>query len=174
MALVRGDFASLKELQRRLTALKNLGGGGDGGEPGRVLRDRLGVALMKEVADEFRASRDPYGNPWKPLAKQRERARDKNAKAARIRAGKPLRKDKILVDTGRMRASVVFRPDPLGLRVIIPVEYASYHQEGTGRMPRRQIVPDGDTGGLGARWTMAAIKAASSVVLTFMKGAVKK
>jgi phage gpG-like protein len=129
---------------------------------------RVGAAFVKQVADEFRESRDPYGNPWAPV--YRNRARDRRARARRLAAGKAIRADKPLIDTGRLRASVVARTEGSEVRIALPVEYASYHQTGTRKMVRRQILPEADTGGLGPRWTMAANKEISAVLLKHFGG----
>jgi phage gpG-like protein len=130
MPVLQGDFGGLEDLQKRIRQIA---------KPGfkeEVARRLTGTAI-KLLADEFRGSKDPYGTPWKPLKR---------------RAGKPL------LDTGRLRAAAVGQTAGQAsgavVRVVIPVEYASYHQDGTRRIPRRQIVPD-RAGGLGPVWTLA-------------------
>lgn len=152
MALVRGDFASLERLQRQVDALAKQ-------KLTAELAPRVGAAFMKELADEFRQSRDPYGNAWAPVF--RNRRRDRLARGRRAAAGKAVRADKPLVDTGRLRASATAKADGTKVRIVLPVEYASYHQEGTRRIKRRQMLPEAATGGLGPRWTMAANKEAA-------------
>lgn len=126
------------------------------------LAKRIGAAFVKQVGDEFRESRDPYGNAWAPV--QRNRLRDRRARARRASAGKPPKADKPLIDTGRLRGSVVARSEGDEVRVALPVSYASYHQYGTRTIKRRQILPESDTGGLGARWSAAASKEAIAVL----------
>jgi phage gpG-like protein len=123
---------------------------------------RVAAGFMKEVADEFRRSRDPYGNPWAPV--NRSRGKDRRARARRLAAGKPVKADKPLVDTGRLRGSVVARAVGTEVRIALPVEYASYHQYGTRRIKRRQILPEADTGGLPPRWIGIATKEALAVL----------
>jgi phage gpG-like protein len=119
-----------------------------------VVAKRIGVAFVKQVADEFRQSRDPYGNAWAPVS--RNRRRDVRARAARAKAGKPPKTDKPLIDTGRLRGSVAATTEGTEVRVALPVEYASYHQYGTRRIKRRQILPEANTGGLPSSWVAAA------------------
>jgi phage gpG-like protein len=157
MAIIRGDWDKFKELQDRLNQLSQIVA--PGSPDGKKLVDLIGEAFKKELADEFKQSRDPYGNPWKPLARQRNRARDRKARERRIKQGKPLRGDKVLVDTGRMSRSVAVRGEPGAVRIILPTSYASFHQYGAADLPRRQMLPELDTGGLGSRWSMAAEKA---------------
>lgn len=130
MSALRGDFGALADLQRRIQEVKSPA------FSAAVARRLTGTAI-KLLADEFRGSRDPYGRPWKPL---------------KYRVGKPL------LDTGRLRAAAVGQQANQAsgalVRVVIPVSYASYHQDGTRRIPRRQIVPD-RAGGLGPIWTAA-------------------
>jgi phage gpG-like protein len=126
------------------------------------LATRIGAAFVKQVADEFRESRDPYDKPWAPVV--RNRRKDVRARARRAKAGKPPKSDKPLIDTGRLRASVVARTEGGVVRVALPVEYASYHQYGTRRIQRRQILPENNTGGLGPRWSAAAYDEAVAVL----------
>lgn len=147
---LHGNIGALRQLSARVREISAAGFRGQ-------LGARLGATAMKLVADEFRQSRDPYGAPWAPLV---------------LRRGQPLR------DTGRMQASVNYQPTSTGFRLIIPVVYASTHQRGAtivpraaralrfkaagrfftlrvARIPRRQIVPEQATGGLGPIWTAA-------------------
>jgi len=152
---------------------------------------RMGATAMKLVADEFRASKDPYGNPWAPLKR---------------RKGKPL------IDTGRMRSAVVAQPSGTTIRIVIGTNYAAYHQHGArahgrrggaipqnrrgefmskrkaaiagGRrqkvaifgpythtgIPRRQMLPEVETGGLGPVWYAAFRRDIDDVVTKALKG----
>jgi phage gpG-like protein len=127
-----------------------------------LIARRVAAGFLKEVADEFRQSRDPYGNPWAPV--NRNRPKDRRARVRRLAAGKAVKSDKPLIDTGRLRASVVARADGSQVRVSLPVEYASYHQYGTRRIKRRQILPEADTGGLPPKWIGLATKEAYLVL----------
>lgn len=134
-----------------------------------VLAQNLGEEARTQVANGFRAQRDPYGNPWAPLKR---------------------RKGKILRKTGRMAASVAVAPASSGFQLEITADYAPHHQYGTkpsqraargakqnakGRfvkasrsgyllrikahtnpgIPQRQMVPMASTGGLGPIWSAA-------------------
>jgi phage gpG-like protein len=147
------DMKSFRQFQRRLDTLAS-----GSNLPG--VAERLAAVTVKLVADEFRESRNPYGEPWAPVA--RNRPRDQRARArggARAKRG-----DKPLVDTGVMRGSVAARVTGTQIRVMIPVEYASYHQTGTRNMVRRQMLPDGATGGLGPIWTAALNREAGRIL----------
>ena len=159
---VTGDFAALRDLQKRLERIA-------GGRFAPELAQRLGAVGMKLVADEFRESRDPYGKPWAPV--QRNRAKDRKARARRAAAGKPAKADKPLIDTGRLRASVTAaRTSGSTVRITLPVSYASFHQTGTKRIQRRQILPEHATGGLGPRWTAAFNREASRMLQELASG----
>jgi hypothetical protein len=148
MAVMRGDFGALEDLQRRIREVTNP-------KFKEEVAHRLAGTAIKLLADEFRQSRDPYGVGWKPV--NRNRARDRRARGRRDAGGRFRRADKPLVDTGRLRAAATAATDSsVGgtVRIVIPVEYASYHQDGTRRMVRRQIVPD-RAGGLGPIWGAA-------------------
>lgn len=167
MGVTVKNVSAFKDLQRRLTAVTRSSAMTD------ELGKRVGAALVKQVADEFRESRDPYGKPWAPL--KTERARNVKANARAAKKGKPPRAGKPLIDTGRMRASVTALVSGGDVRVVIPTKYASYHQDGVSHrvpsaragekiIPRRQMLPEADTGGLGDRWTLAVNKEAMAVL----------
>lgn len=141
---ISGDFSALAKLTDRISEAKIRG-------LLPKVAQRIGAAAVKQISDEFRESRDPYGQPWKPL------------KSPRGRQGKKKRSDKPLIDTGRLRASFRAQPDGATVRVSTDVDYAEFHQDGTSRIPRRQILPD-DDGGLGPRWSAAFEKEAEAVL----------
>lgn len=157
---VSGDFAALKDLQRKIEAVA--------GKSGDAEKFRVGLltncaeAAKSALDDSFITSADPYGNPWAPL---------------RERAGKPLR------DTGRLESSFHTGITGTGFYVETNTFYARTHQYGAGvsgspigpirpvvakrlawkvrgggwrtamevRIPRRQMVPEASTGGMG-KW----------------------
>lgn len=176
-----GDFSGLERWRRRVSSVARAGFRSE-------LAQVLGATAMKQVADEFRQSRDPYGAPWAAL---------------RSRKGKPL------LDTGRMAGSVNVQPQADGFLLNIPTSYAPVHQYGaqvaphsrigkrtlwhnpkTGRIvarttrlklvvessfsrqtygkgitiPRRQMVPERATGGLGSIWGRAFSRETSRFV----------
>ena len=149
MAGVRGDFAALADLRRRMRFVTS-----------PAFREeavhRLAAVATKMLADEFRESRNPYGDAWKPVF--RKRRRDRIARGRRIASGQGVRADKPLVDSGRLRAAATAKSADVSggsmVRIRIPVDYASYHQDGTKHIARRQIVPDA-AGGLGPIWRQA-------------------
>lgn len=80
-------------------------------------------ALVKECFDQ---SRDPYGNPWKPLA---------------YRIGKPL------ILTGALRGSIKSRNTADDVEVYTDVFYGKFHQGGyVSRVKARQQPTSGRTG----------------------------
>lgn len=110
---ITGDFAKLEKALMELGAL---------GRPAivQVAAANIGQAFVTEVQLGFRKAVDPYGNPWAPLAKKRKRQ------------GKKKRGDKILRDTGRLANSINVSSDGNSAKVGTNVEYAAYHQYGTG------------------------------------------
>lgn len=153
---ITGDFGALRGLRERT-------------DPAQVAllttaaAQRMRATAMKLVADEFRHSVDPYGKPWKPLA---------------WRNGQPLR------DTGRMAGAVIGTASGPTIQITIGTTYAAYHQKGAkvrkpgitkkgkqrksrgrvGNLPRRQMLPEESTGGLGFTWYRAFSKDADAVV----------
>ena len=84
-----------------------------------AVRKVVAMTIESQILEGFARSRDPYGNPWKPLSR---------------RDGMPL------IDTGVMRGSVRVDPDFGG--VTIDKDYASYHQTGTRDIPARKMIAD--------------------------------
>lgn len=165
MGLVAKDPQAFAGLQRSFQVLASRG-------MQDALAKRIGAAAIKQLADQFKQSRDPYGNPWAPV--NRMRKRDTEAKARRSASGRFLPADKPLVDTGRLRGAATAKAANASsgsvVRIVIPVEYASYHQSGTGRMPRRQMIPEGSTGGLGPIWGKAFEREAERLLRETMEG----
>lgn len=150
---------ALESLRIRVTALHQAGFR-------QELAQVLGAAAMKQTQDGFVQSRDPYGRPWAAL---------------KVRRGRPLR------DTGAMAASVNFQVKGGGFRLSIPKIQAGVHQRGATIVPRRarrlrfkgpngfifarqvtipkrQMVPEQQTGGLGDIWTQAFDRAAGDLI----------
>jgi len=151
-----GDFSALRDLRARTTPTQMQ-------KLTAIAAQRMGATAMKLVADEFRGSMDPYGRPWLPLA---------------WRKGKPL------LDTGRMRSATVVAANGPTIQITIGTTYAKYHQDGArtrkpnpdrrgrirkssarvGSIPRRQMLPEESTGGLGFTWYRAFSRDVKAVV----------
>lgn len=98
--------------------------------PTQPLRE-IGEHLINRIDDTFRKQEDPYGSKWAPLSAA-------TIKAKRKRGGI----QKILQDTGRMRATANYRVTGSKLVVGLSDRKAAFHQYGTRRMPARPILPD--------------------------------
>lgn len=114
MARLTGDF---KLIDRQIQKL---------GKAAKAL-DNVGKACgfeLKDLVEEgFRSQTNPYGERWDPPL---------------------LRQGQALSDTGRLRRSWhVARADRRGVRIATSVDYARYHQTGTGihGPSNRPIVP---------------------------------
>lgn len=147
MGGVTGDFAKLARLKKAIGSMASP-------EPRTKLSQRLAVTALKLASDGFRRSVDPYDKPWKGV--QRNRKRDRMARRRREARGLPVKADKPLIDTGRLRAAFApkhARVSAHGFRILIPVEYASFHQDGTSRIAQRRMLPS--AGPLPPRWRKA-------------------
>jgi phage gpG-like protein len=147
---ISGNLNALKELSDKIRQLTSSGFKAE-------LSKELAATAWRETLAGFRESRDPYGNPWRPLA---------------WRKGTPL------IDSGQMRQSVSTEATGNGFRLRIGVLYASIHQYGAkvraatrargrgrvGSVPRRQMVPEKDTGGLGPIWLTAFNRTAEDLI----------
>jgi phage virion morphogenesis protein len=95
----------------------------------------IGEHMQRRIDDGFRYEKDPYGQPWAKLASStlRQKVRQKRIL-------------KILQSRGTMRGTLTYRAS--GDRVVIGfnVFYSSFHQRGTRRMVKRQLLPDVERG----------------------------
>lgn len=131
------------------------------------LSQNLAATGLKVLADEFRGSYGPYGERWE---------------APKLRNGPPL------TDTRLMANSAAVEPRPNGFRLTITKHFAPMHQKGMtiypknaarltfrtrdGRwhslayavIPKRQMVPERATGGLGPIWGEAFNRTAGDLL----------
>ncbi len=108
MSGISGDFRGLWKLIDSVDKLAR-------GDTTAALAQELAAEARKQVADEFREERDPYGNPWAPLNS---------------------RKGRILRDTGYMAGHVGTAPSRDGFRLSFLAPYAIVHQNGAHVGPR--------------------------------------
>lgn len=116
--------------------LNALGGGIDFRPLVKIVR----LQLVADTKRNFDGEHDPDGVPWAPLKRQRSRKG-----RAKKRGGA---KDKILQDTGRLRASVasafggetVNEETPDGFAWGTNVPYGKFHQYGTRKMVARAFL----------------------------------
>lgn len=151
---------STRKAQDLADAVKSLAG------PDRVvLQKRLGQASVTQAQLGVRQSRDPYGNTWVPLTS---------------RSGQPLRKTGNNIqrswtaggetpDSFRFGSrfkylathqyGATIKPKPGNrtgkLRFRMEVSGSRFIYAGQVKIPRRQLVPEQDTGGLGDWWLKA-------------------
>jgi phage gpG-like protein len=146
--VITGDFGKLKRALAKVEKARR-------GDLKLAVVKNLAAEAITQVSLGFRQSRDPYGNPWAPLA---------------------TRDGQILVDTARMRNSFSVTLEDQGFRVGTNVRYMPFHQYGSrvrvtrgkrksrskvGRLPARPMLP---TGELGQIWSQA-LEAASTATL---------
>ncbi|MGL5926336.1 phage virion morphogenesis protein [Chroococcidiopsis sp.] len=105
--------------------------------------------LKKETEQQFEQEKDPEGDRWANLAP--------STLTQKRRLGYP---DKILTRTGKMRKSVRVAVSNRNLIFAIATPYATYHQEGTKKMPQRKIL------GL----TSVRLNELGGLVRTYIKG----
>lgn len=130
---------SSREAQRTLTRVAQALGELDQ-IPAQASREAA-REIKKLIDREFREGVDPLGRRWAPLA-----------------TGEL----SFLFDTGKLFGSVTVRPRAgAGIQVTVDVQYASYHQTGTRRMPARKILPEAK---LPRSWELAIEKAVENSV----------
>lgn len=167
------NASSTKKAQDLADAVKNLANASSK----IALQKRLGQAAVAQAQLGVRQGRDPYGNAWKPLTS---------------RVGRPLRR------TGNniQRSWTAGAETPDTFKFGSRFKYLATHQYGatikpvrkpwlvfrmevTGRklnrmrmvkIPRRQLVPEQDTGGLGAKWLAAFSRVTRRFILEVIPG----
>jgi phage virion morphogenesis protein len=85
----------------------------------------IGRVLVNRIRFCFRNSTSPWGTPWAPL---------------RYRKGRPL------IDTGRLRRSIVFKATKGAVEIGTNVKYARVHQFGAKLKSRDQVLAFGPGG----------------------------
>ena len=85
------------------------------------LGNDIGKAALQLIDQEFNGSYSPYKAAWEPL---------------KYRVGKPL------IKTGALKAGFSFTVSGNEIIVKNDVPYAVYHDLGTEKIPKREILPD--------------------------------
>jgi phage virion morphogenesis protein len=145
MGVTETNPGALAELTRKVRSLQGAGFKTE-------LAQILAAEALHQVEEGFLAERDPSGRPWARFSKNTRRRRGSMSAA------------KLLRDTGRMFNSRAAAPTAGGFRLSLTAEYAAAHQYGTKTIPRRQMVPEKDTGGLGPIWLEAFNREADSLM----------
>ena len=113
----------------------------------RIVAEIAQPGIQRELDKEFLEGRDPYGEPWAPLAP---------ATVARGRHPPPLWHRGHLHRATRAELLAGARP---GLWLTIKsAQYGYFHQVGTRHMPKREILP---TRGIPGRWYRGVLVEAS-------------
>jgi len=147
---IGGSFKELRELSKRLGDLTK-------GDALQQIANAAANESLTQLNLGFRASRDPYGNPWRPL---------------KYRQGQPLR------DTRRMQSAWDKQVTARGFRLFNRTPYTRFHQYGTqgrntragkrvGAIPARPMVPRGNDMGT---WAEPVRKAMILVLRRLVKG----
>lgn len=116
------------DLNPTIKQLNKLGGKLNKTQP---LLEDVGQYLVSMIDAGFRKEVDPYNKKWQPLSPATISEKE--------RKGYPL---KILTRTGKMRSSVRYIVKGRSVQIIVDSSYATFHQTGTRKMPKRQILPD--------------------------------
>jgi phage gpG-like protein len=96
------------------------------------LMEEVGQYLVSRIETGFKKEVDPYNKKWQPLSPATISEKE--------RKGYPL---KILTRTGTMRSSIRYTVKRKSVQIVVDTKYATFHQTGTRKMPKRQIIPDG-------------------------------
>jgi phage gpG-like protein len=126
------------DLSQTLVALTGVSGRVKNLRP--VFHGPIDQSVSELFSAQFHTEGAFGGRRWAALSQQTIKQR---MQRGRGRGG-------ILRDTSRLWASLVKRGSPEGIRAITDsryrrgtaVPYARFHQEGTKRMPQRQVIPD--------------------------------
>ena len=91
----------------------------------------IGEYMQRRIDDGFRHERDPYGQNWAPLAASTLKQKTRQKRIL-----------KILQSRGTMRGTLTYQAGRDRVIVGFNVFYADFHQRGTQRMVKRQLLPD--------------------------------
>jgi phage gpG-like protein len=111
-----------------------------------------GEGLVNIVQNNVKASRDPYGQAWKPLAESTLNSQVRKGRRRRqYQGGKPL------IRTLNMLRSLNSQVTESGLEVGFAAPYAKYHNGdtgivGKGKVPQRRMLPTDPSQGLPKAW----------------------
>lgn len=103
------------------------------GEVMDALKKQLAEQVRSLVLEGFQKSASPYGQYWQQSVQRKSGARGPG---------------EILINTGRLRNSIVAQATETGVRVGTNVVYAAAHNFGYRQIPQRQFLPD-QVSGLG-------------------------
>lgn len=91
----------------------------------------IGHHLQRRIDDGFRHEKDPYGQSWAPLAASTLKQKARNKRIL-----------KILQSRGTMRGTLTYQASGDRVRIGFNVFYAQFHDRGSKRMVKRQLLPD--------------------------------
>lgn len=93
--------------------------------------EKVGDYFLDCIESEFNRQTDPYGKKWADLSPA--------TIADKVKKGYPLT---ILTRTKKMRSSAKIIVSSKSVQILLDSP-AEYHQSGTRKMPKRQILPEG-------------------------------
>lgn len=171
MAGVRGDFEELQRLIGKLRGVRT------GLMP--TLRQGLAAEAHSLIVRGFDAREDPYGTPWKPSLRAQMEGSRTLSDTERLRNSFDVQPTatgiEVTTDTkyaATHQYGAVIRPvraKALRFRGLV-MRAKRARAEGAWitvqkvEIPRRQMVPDRATGGLGRPWTKAFNEAAEDII----------
>lgn len=180
---------NLGELRARLQGVR-----------GAVFRARLAQNLAEEarhqVDEEFREERDPYGVPWEPIKYRQGKILQDTGRMAASTATRQVNADGFQIVIGatyaayhqfgafvpphsRIRPTEMLRNPRTGRLVKKNTRLKSVRRSVIARrtfakgivIPRRQMLPSSDRGGLGLIWSKAFAKVTKKMLADQIEGA---
>lgn len=178
---ITGNINGMKELADKIRVLTSAGFKTE-------LAQVLGAAAVFQVAYEFRSSKDPYGNRWEPLRYRKGKPLLKTGRMSTAVTTSPT------ANGFRLRIATVYAPvhqygghvaphsrikpqvmwhNPKTGRLVARTTKLTLVHESTSKhrtygkgitIPRRQMLPEADTGKLGPIWTKAFNVEAASLI----------
>ncbi len=180
---VSGDYAALHGLQARTSeaAFRALA---------PALAKRLRAASLKLLADEFKQGRDPYGAAWLATKRGNPPLRKSGRMAGSVTAQPNGAEVKVTIGTtyavyhqkgarmaarSNVRGQTLWHNPKTGKLVSKRTKLKLVHETkakratfGDRTLPRRQMLPESSTGGLGSIWSAAFRIEERAVVMAAM------
>lgn len=100
---------------------------------------RIGATLETRVSNRFETRTDPNGSAWRPWAKATVKSYPKRGSAAAAKAGKSGH-GRLLDRYGDMLEGLSYQASATSVSIGFDKPYATYHEWGTRRMPRRGLL----------------------------------
>lgn len=101
--------------------------------------DGIGSAIKGRISGRFETQTDPNGQAWHPWAESTDKYYPRPGSKAASKAGK-VGNSRLLDRYGDMLEYLNYQPDQTEVTIGFAHDYATHHEYGTRKMPRRGLI----------------------------------